>query len=73
MMTRYVLLFKDGTSDDYGVLAKRYEAASNVSAIRAAAADVQKPGTYVAIPERSFETIVIEIDTDPRVKVVKAS
>jgi hypothetical protein len=70
-MTSYVILHKLDSDDDYGVLAKRYSAASNTAAVRAAAADVQQAGSYVAIPERSFEVVRIEIETNPRVKVVK--
>lgn len=70
-MTSYVILHKLKADDDYGVLAKRYDAASGNSAVRAAAADVQQGGQYVAIPARSFEIVTIEIETNPRVKVVK--
>ena len=77
-MTTYTILHKpdqptNGSSGQSGwqKLPKEYEAASNTAAVRAAAAETQKPGAYVAIPSRSFEVIRIEIETNPRVKVVK--
>lgn len=70
-MTTYVVLFKEPNEDLFDVLDKRYEAGSGNAAVRAAAGDMQKQGTYVAIPERSWEPTRIEIETNPRVKVVK--
>ena len=79
-MTQYTILYKaasaqqlasSGGQSGWQVLDKTYDAASNVSAIRAAAADSNKSGSYVAIPSRSFDVVRIEIDLNPRVKVVK--
>lgn len=77
-MTNYTILFKapvavnaTGGQPGWELLATTYDAASNTAAIRAAAAATEKPGTYVAIPTRSFEQVSIEIDLNPRVKVVK--
>jgi hypothetical protein len=81
-VTTYVLLHrvaqdaldadaKTAASASWAPLPKTYEAASNTAAVRAAAADVQQPGEYVAIPARSFDPVTIEIETNPRVKVVK--
>jgi hypothetical protein len=69
-MTTYTLLFKEPDEELFDVLPKAYEAGSSDSAVRAAAADMQKAGTYVAIPARSFDPVRIEIETNPRVKVV---
>ena len=71
MATEYTVLHKLAAEDDYGVLPKTYEGSSSTAAVRAAAADVQQAGTYVAIPTRSFDPVNIEIETNPRVKVVK--
>ena len=69
--TKYVVLYKATTEDKYERLPQDVEAAGAVAAVRAAAADTQEGGIYVAIPERSFDPITIEIETNPRVKVVK--
>lgn len=79
-MTSYTVLYKPMTSGQnsasgapqgWQALPKPYEAASNLAAVRAAAADTQKAGFYAAIPVRSFEIVTIEIETNPRVKIVK--
>jgi hypothetical protein len=78
-VTAYTVLYKpepvanaaSGVPSGWQVLDKTYDATSNVSAVRAAAAESQKSGSYVAIPSRSFDVVRIEIETNPRVKVVK--
>lgn len=79
-MTSYTILYKPEPAANsatpatgWEVLGKTYDAVSNVAAVRAAAADAQKSGSYVAIPTRSFDVVRIEIETNPRVKVVKPS
>lgn len=77
-MTQYTILYKAeqaanaaGGASGWQVLDKTYDATSNLTAVRAAAGDSQKSGSYVAIPSRSFDIVRIEIETNPRVKVVK--
>lgn len=81
-MTTYTVLYKpeqvsnnvSGASPmRWERLPKEYEAASNTAAVRAAAVETNKGGYYAAIPVRSFEVIRIEIETNPRVKVVKGT
>lgn len=70
-MTSYIVLHKLDEDVKFTVLPKQYEAASSTSAVRAAGIDIEEGGQYVAIPVRSFEIVTIEIETNPRVKVVK--
>lgn len=81
-MTTYTILYKPesptngvtaAASAGWQKLPKEYEAGSNTAAVRLAAAETNKGGSYVAIPVRSFEVIRIEIETNPRVKVVKGA
>ena len=77
-MTKYAILYraKDADAADWRRLPGTIEAASGSSASRAAAQKLHAEtgsadGDFVAIPERSWDPITIEIETNPRVKVVK--
>ena len=73
MSTLYKVLYREKGSDadSWGVLADTYDAASTSAAARAAAANIEQPGEYAAVPARSWDPISVEIETKTHVKVVK--
>jgi hypothetical protein len=70
-MTTYKVLYLEPDAAKYELLPKTFDASSAPSAAKAAALDSEQPGQYVAIPARSWDPLNIEIETNPRVKVVK--
>lgn len=79
-MTTYKIFFRapantsnavSGDANAWTLLTKTYDAGSGDAAAKAAALDHNKPGQYAAIPARSWDPVKLEIETNPRVKVVK--